>query len=173
MRPTLTVRGLGEQLAAVKAARAALRDMRALIARVALPWWLGHMRRQFATSGSHGGSPWAPLERKYAAYKKSIGASLEPLRWSPGREQIHPSLTEDGHPLQIARSEDDGFVFGSNAPNLDNVMTGGVNPITGEVFPARDPFATTTSQRDELAELIELELVREFEAAGLTMRGAA
>ena len=130
-----------------------LGDLTWLWNEVSHPWWLAHVEANFATHGRHSGQDWSFAgEPKYAAYKARVADNQDPLRWGAGHEQIYPSSTDESHPLHIWRTDEQGYVIGSNAPNLEDMQAGGVGPF-GEPFPGRDPFYATPQQLDELARL--------------------
>lgn len=93
---------------------------------------------QFRSGGAYGGRPWAHYEAepRYEAYKRALGASMEPLRWRAGMEQLFPALTSPAHPLRKWGRGPRGWRLEINLPYLARLERGGVNQF-GERFPAR------------------------------------
>ena len=140
-----------------KKTQALLSDLTWLWEEVSHDWWLEQAEKNFATHGAHSGQDWT-LAPKYRRYKSALqGVLVDPLRWAPGREQIYPSTTDKSHALHVWQAYPDGYVIGSDAPNLEELKDGGVGPF-GEAFSPANPLHATQEQLDDLAMLEQMRI---------------
>jgi len=124
------------------------------------PYMQRHMERQFQSDGRYGGATWAGYggEPQYRAFKRSIGASMRPLRWLPGRqERLFPSLTSKG-PYSVRETRRDSASYGTKLPYAKQLEVGGVGPF-GEAFPRRKIISTLPDQRAQMIELIRQDIM--------------
>jgi hypothetical protein len=121
---------------------------------------LAHLRRQFATAGAHGGTPWAGYNPKYAAYKRAILGHLDLLRWEKGgKERLFPALTDPNDPGHVFEVNDRSVKFGAVHPHIVKLFRGGTNQF-GEPYPGRNPFAMRAAQKRELAKDVFTDVLR-------------
>jgi hypothetical protein len=154
MQLHLTFEGLDEQIDLIRLQQRFYKDQGPSLQRAAYPWLLAHLKRQVATSGAHGGTPWTfGGEAKYAKakaarYGKRYGS--RPLALPPRRGVLLPSLMERSHHMHVFRRGETEIEIGSSAPHAHRLLyLGGTGPY-GERYPARSPFEMTAGQRAEL-----------------------
>lgn len=119
-------------------------------------------REAFRTGGRSNGEAWAGYggEPKYAAYKKALGASPQPLRWVPGSmERLYPSLTNPRDSNHLWRLSGGKATFGSTLPYIAKIESGGVNQF-GERFPGRKILPINQSLRDEVVKSVKFNFYR-------------
>ena len=159
---SVSASGIDKQVVRLGLCEQVLRDLRPTFDAVVHPWLLEHQKQQFATSGRHGGKPWAPLtgEPKYAGMKRALGASMAPLRWKPGRQEcLYPSLTQSRHPLHRWQAGKARASFGTSVKYADRLQKGGKGP-KGERFPPRVMFAYTNAQVRDLVRAMQRDILR-------------
>lgn len=119
------------------------------------PWFLRHMRRQFETSGSHGGDTWAGYEDEpiYRAVKLKLTGYLQLLRWDFENERLYPSLTDPSHPDHVYQRSEQSMSTGTSVEYAPRLIEGGEGPF-GETYPGRNMISVTDRQRSDLVRAI-------------------
>jgi hypothetical protein len=121
------------------------------------------IQKEIALFASEGGSEdakwpnYSGQERKYAAYKIGIigetyGKRL--LRWTPGHEILHPSLTESRHPDHVWDVQKSQFTFGTRVPYAINHQRGQGRGPTDEPIAQRKVVVLSTKSVTELKQII-------------------
>lgn len=121
---------------------------------------LQRAREQFRSGGRAEGQPWADYssEPKYAAYKKALGASPQPLRWVPGSmERLYPSLTNPRDPGHLWTLTGGKATFGSTLPYVARIESGGVNQF-GERYPGRKILPASKGLMREVVQSVSKDL---------------
>lgn len=120
---------------------------------VVYPLRVKYYEEAFRSSGRSTGKAWAGLEPTYRMIQADVGDSLRPLV-SSINPKLEPSFSGgSGH---IFRVNGNILEVGSSVPYASHVAEGGVNPMTGENFPGRNPAILSDAQVKELSQrLIE------------------
>lgn len=114
----------------------------------------------FASEGRSEGAPWPDYsgqEPKYAAYKRGIVGDVYAkrlLRWTPGREVLYPSLTEQRHAQHVWNVQAQRFEFGTRVPYAMNHQKGVGTGPTGERIAQRKIAVLGTASMVELKQII-------------------
>lgn len=134
------------------------------------PYINRHMLFQFQSEGSHGGQPWAGYgsEPKYKAMKKSMVGHLKVLRWYEDidRGQLPPSLHDKAHPQHKFEADADRVTIGSTVAHASRLTRAGTNQF-GEPRPARRIMAFTSYQKDDMASLIQQNIIERTDSDSL------
>lgn len=92
-------------------------------------------KKNFDTQSAGDGGKWPEYtgsEYQYGIIKQKILGKLlgtRKLRWAPGMERLFPSVTQEGHPEQIAQINGRNIIFGTSVPYAANHQYGfGVGP---------------------------------------------
>ena len=104
------------------------------------------LTRQFDSEGRFGSGGWAPLAPSTVAAKQAAG--LDP-RILHATRRLRDSLTEPGHPDQIAIARPDGLDFGSTVPYAAFHQHGTSR------MPRRRPVQLPESMRRQIPRMIQ------------------
>lgn len=134
------------------------------------PFMLDHMKSQFASSGRHGGKPWASYDKepKYTAYKIALVGHLDVLRWQKGGpfERLYPSLVDKTDVDHVWKTSGKSARFGTRVAYAGRLNQGGVGPF-GESYPARKMLAMTDQQKKLMITTIQRGIVSRIGANAL------
>lgn len=114
-------------------------------------WLLARQRERFESMGASAGAPWPVASPQYLKLKAAIlGGDVRPLRWGGlPSERLYPSLTQEGHPEQIIRVDDDGIEMGTRVPYAAQLQAGGVDPF-GVPYGGHDLTSLSSEQQGRL-----------------------
>lgn len=108
--------------------------------------WMDLEKDVFASGGSAGGRPWAPLAPATLEAKARAGYPAQPLR-ATGR--LMRSLTVEGAPDQILAVNDDWMVWGTGR------RAAGLHRTGTSRMPARPPVQISSQGRRQTVKVIQ------------------
>lgn len=119
------------------------------------PYLREQARRNLESAGAYGGEAWSFAgEPKYEASKRAWDAPYAAYPLVTSSKEFARTLTDPGNPYYQTTLTDSGVTVGTSHPFAYRLIkTGGVGPY-GEAYPARDPWAMTKGQDQELAQRV-------------------
>lgn len=113
---------MGNVVDGIEGALIGVRDFRPLWQSLKREWYLSR-RRMFHTQGRSNGTPWPQYEDtaervRYQWIKLEMNDNHRrpPLRWTPGRERLYPSIVTSRHPESVWDPARRSLTVGTSVP---------------------------------------------------------